>query len=53
MKYEETKEILDLIDVLVDGKFVLELKDPMLYFRGSKNQRIIDMQLTRKEGKIV
>ena len=53
MKYEETKEILDLIDVLVDGKFVLELKDPMLYFRGSSNQRVIDMQLTRKEEKIV
>jgi len=53
MKYEETKEILNLIDVLVDGKFVEELKDPMLYFRGSSNQRVIDMQLTRKEGKIV
>lgn len=53
MKYEETKEILNLIDVLVDGKFVEDLKDPMLYFRGSSNQRVIDMQLTRKEGKIV
>jgi len=53
MKYEETKEILDLIDVLVDGKFVEELKDPMLYFRGSSNQRVIDMKLTRKENEII
>lgn len=53
MKYEETKEILNIIDVLVDGKFVDDLKDPMLYFRGSSNQRIIDMNKTRKNNKIV
>ena len=53
MKYEETKEILDLIDVLVDGKFDEDLKDPLLYFRGSSNQRVIDMNETRKTGKVV
>ena len=53
MKYEETKEILNLIDVLVDGKFDIDLKDPFLYFRGSSNQRIIDMNETRKNKKIV
>lgn len=53
MPYKETKEILDLIDVLVDGKFVDSLKDPNLYFRGSSNQRIIDMNKTRKNKKII
>ena len=53
MKYEETNEILDLIDVLVDGKFDIDLKDPLLYFRGSSNQRIIDINETRKNKQIV
>lgn len=53
MKYVETKEILNLIDVLVDGKFDEDLKDPLLYFRGSSNQRVIDILKTRKENKIV
>ena len=53
MPYEETQAILNLIDVLVDGKFVEDLKDPMLYFRGSSNQRIIDIKKTKKVKKIV
>ena len=53
MDYPETKEILNLIDVLVDGKFVESLKDPNLYFRGSSNQRVIDMKKTLKSKKIV
>lgn len=53
MKYEETKEILFLIDVLIDGKFDYKLKDPMLYFRGSSNQRIIDIVKSIKENKII
>ncbi len=53
MKFKETKEILKLVDVLVDGKFDINLKDPRLYFRGSSNQRIIDMNKTRKMKKIV
>lgn len=48
-----TDEILDNIDILVDGKFVQELKDITLNFRGSSNQRIIDMKKTRATGKII
>ena len=38
------KEILTLVDVMVDGPFLLELKDAGLAFRGSRNQRIIDLR---------
>ncbi len=47
-----TAEILDSIDVLVDGKFVEELKNIRLKFRGSENQRIIDMKATRQSGEV-
>ena len=40
----QDKEILTLVDVLVDGPFLLELKDAGLAFRGSRNQRIIDLK---------
>lgn len=45
--------ILDNVDVLVDGPFVEALKDMTLRFRGSSNQRIIDVDSSRKAGKIV
>lgn len=48
-----TDEILDSIDVLVDGPFVIGQKNLMLKFRGSENQRIIDMKATRREGRVV
>ena len=48
-----TDEILDSIDVLVDGPFMIEKKNIMLRFRGSENQRIIDMRETRKTGTVV
>ncbi len=48
-----TDEILDNIDILVDGRFVEELRNLMLRFRGSENQRIIDMRKTRENGKVV
>ena len=48
-----TDEMLSYIDVLVDGRFVLEKKNIRLRFRGSENQRLIDMNKTRARGEIV
>ncbi len=48
-----TQAILKLIDVLVDGPFVLSLKNPALKFRGSSNQRIIDVKSSLKNGTTV
>lgn len=50
---EVTKEFLKLTDVLVDGKFIISLMDIRLKFRGSSNQRIIDMNETRKNDRII
>jgi len=50
---EVTDEMLSMIDVLVDGRYVDALRDLSLQFRGSSNQRIIDLNRTRAEGKIV
>ena len=49
---EATEQILSICDVLVDGRFVELLKDITLLFRGSSNQRLIDLVKTRKNGKI-
>ena len=45
--------LLAACDVLVDGPFVDALKDPGLYFRGSSNQRVIDVAKSREAGKAV
>lgn len=50
---ECTDQLLSCIDVLVDGPFVNDLKDITLRFRGSSNQRIIDVAATRAAGKAV
>ena len=49
---EVTDGMLACIDVLVDGRFVKELKDISLQFRGSRNQRVIDMNRTRETGTV-
>ena len=45
-----TEELLSLLDVLVDGRFIEALKDISLRFRGSSNQRLLDLNATRASG---
>ena len=52
-KWKETEEMLSYLDVIVDGEFVEELRDISLRFRGSSNQRIIDVKRSRETGEIV
>ena len=53
--YEGIKdnEIFNYLDVLVDGQFKKELFNPTLHWKGSSNQRVIDIKKTREKGKIV
>lgn len=50
---EITEEYLSYLDVLVDGPFIEEKKDLMLRFRGSSNQRIIDVPASLRQGSVV
>ena len=50
---KDTMDILNNIDILVDGEFVLSKKDLSLRFKGSSNQRVIDVKKTLKENKII
>lgn len=47
------REVLDYIDVLVDGPFVIALKSFNVAFRGSSNQRLIDVKKTLEKGKVI
>lgn len=52
-KWEETRELLSYLDVIVDGEFVEAQKDISLRFRGSSNQRIIDVKKSQEMGMTV
>ena len=53
LETEDKLELLSLIDILVDGRFDLTKKNLMLQFRGSSNQRIIDVQKSLQSGQVV
>lgn len=52
-KYAETLDLLKYIDVLVDGEFKEHLKNPLLKFRGSSNQRLIDVKKSLENGETI
>lgn len=52
-QYDGMRDFLDCIDVLVDGEFILDKKDISLQFRGSSNQRIIDVPRSLESGAAV
>ena len=47
------KEILEQVDVLIDGPFKAEMKNLSLKYRGSENQRVIDVKKSLQENKVV
>ena len=47
------QELMGLCDVLVDGRFILAERDLTLLFRGSRNQRVVDLPASLSEGKAV
>lgn len=53
MNNPAVNELLDNLDILVDGKFELAQRNLTLRYRGSENQRVIDMKKTRETGEIV
>lgn len=52
-KHLKHKDVLKYVDVLVDGQFVQELHNPTLKWKGSSNQRVIDVQKSLKEKKVI
>lgn len=52
-KNNVTKQLLEIVDVIVDGKFELDKKNLRLKFRGSSNQRIIDVKSSINSGKVI
>lgn len=53
LHHQERRGLLELCDVLIDGRFVEEQKDTTLRFRGSRNQRVIDVQASISAGEVV
>ncbi|HIR03966.1 MAG: anaerobic ribonucleoside-triphosphate reductase activating protein [Acutalibacteraceae bacterium] len=52
-QHPDWKELLEQTDILIDGPFILEQKSLMLHFRGSKNQRALDVKESMRQGKAV
>ena len=52
-EYLKDKEVAKYLDVLIDGQYVDELHDPTLEWRGSSNQRVIDVQKSLQAGEVV
>ena len=52
-EYLKDKEVLNYIDVLVDGRYSDELHDPTLKWKGSSNQRVIDVQKSLKNSQVI
>ena len=52
-EYIHDKEIVNYVDVIVDGQFKIELSNPTLHYKGSSNQRVIDVKKSIKNKKIV
>ena len=53
LKNPKMKKLLSEVDELVDGKFILKEKSYDIYFRGSRNQRIIDVPKSLEEERVV
>ncbi len=53
LRMPEVLDFLDQIDILIDGPFILKERNLLLTFRGSNNQRVIDLKETKKQNKIV
>ena len=53
IKDPEKLKLLEFLDVIVDGPFIMSKKSLMIDFRGSTNQRIIDVKNSLKEGKVI
>lgn len=52
-EYVKAREIVNYIDVLIDGPYVKQLRDTNLHWRGSANQRVIDVKESLEKGKLV
>ena len=52
-EYVKAREIVNYIDVLIDGPYVKQLRDTKLHWRGSANQRVIDVKASLEKGKLV
>ena len=53
LRNEKRLEILKEVDVLIDGRFEADKRDIMLKYRGSSNQRVIDVKRTLKEDRVI